>query len=164
MSNASSLPSDTDGAIRALYAELLSAWNDRDPGAFAALLTERGNVVGFDGSQLDGPAEVEASLRDIFGNHETAVYIGKVREVRLLGDGVVLLRAVAGMVPRGTSKINPAVNTVQSLVAAGKGDAWRIELFQNTPAAWHGRPAAVEALTAELQRELDARQSRGAGA
>jgi hypothetical protein len=36
------------------------------------------------------------------------------------------------------------------------GRCGRIHLFQNTPAAFHGRPDAVAALTAELQRESDA--------
>jgi hypothetical protein len=30
-----------------------------------------------------------------------------------------------------------------------------VELFQSTPAAFHVRPAAVEALTAELRKELE---------
>jgi hypothetical protein len=42
---------------------------------------------------------------------------------------------------------------VQTLVAVRQGDAWRIASFQNTPAAFHGRPEAVEELTREL-REL----------
>jgi hypothetical protein len=84
-----------------------------------------------------------------------------VREVRLLGPGTALLRAVAGMVPPGQTRVNPAVNAVQSLVGQQDGVRWRIALFQNTPAAFHGRPDAVTALTAELQQQWEA---TGAGA
>jgi hypothetical protein len=67
----------------------------------------------------------------------------------------MLLRAVAGMVPPGKSDLNPAVNTIHTLVAAGQGDQWQVELFQSTPAGFHGRPEASKALTAELQKELE---------
>jgi hypothetical protein len=56
------------------------------------------------------------------------------------------------MVAPGNSDINPTLNAVQSLVAVRRDDTWQIQLFQNTPAAFHGRPAEVEALTEELRR------------
>jgi hypothetical protein len=73
--------------------------------------------------------------------------------VRFLGADAALLRAVAGLVARDTNALNAAANSIQSLVAArrGQGSDWRIALFQNTPAAFHGRPEAVEALSAELK-------------
>jgi hypothetical protein len=46
------------------------------------------------------------------------------------------------------------VNAIQTLVAARRDGRWRVELFQNTPAAFHGRPEASEALTAELRGAL----------
>ena len=77
-----------------------------------------------------------------------------MREVRLVRDGVAILRAVVGMVPPGKTDINPAVNAVQSIVAVRENGAWRIALFQNTPAAYHGRPEASEELTTELRGAL----------
>jgi hypothetical protein len=56
------------------------------------------------------------------------------------------------MVPPGGSDINPAVNAIQSLVATKPDGEWRIVLFHNTPAAFHGRPEANTALTAELRQ------------
>lgn len=141
-------------AARELYAEILRCWNERNPGSFARLFTRNGNLVGFDGSQVDGHEAIEAHLVQVFGSHQTAAYIGKVREVKVLGQDVVLLRAVAGMVPPGGSDLNPAVNTVHSLVAANQGGQWRVELFHSTPAAFHGRPEASDTLTEELRREL----------
>ena len=84
--------------------------------------------------------------------HPTAPYIAKVREVRALAPGVALLRAVVGMVPPGQSEINPAVNAVQLLVAVNQVGEWRIAVFQNTPAQFHGRPELVQQLTDELRQ------------
>lgn len=143
-------------AVEALYRELLERWNQRDVGGFAALFAEDGNVVGFDGSQVDGRAEIESHLRWIFADHVTATYVAIVREVRRLAPEVAVLRAVVGMVPPGGADLNPAANAVQSLVAARQDGRWRIALFQNTPAAFHGRPEASERLTEELRQVLRA--------
>jgi len=48
----------------------------------------------------------------------------------------------------------PAVNAIQTLVAVCNDGEWRVALFQNTPAAFHGRPELAEALSAELREEL----------
>jgi uncharacterized protein (TIGR02246 family) len=147
---------NAEQAARSLYADLLRCWNQGDAGGFAALFVRQGNVVGFDGSQVDGQDRIETHLAQIFAPHQTAAYVGKVREVRLLGAEVVLLRAVAGMVPPKQSQLNPALNTIHTLVASKQRDRWRAELFQSTPAAFHGRPEAGQALAAELQAELEA--------
>jgi hypothetical protein len=67
------------------------------------------------------------------------------------------------MVPPGQTQVNPAVNAVQSLVVQQEGSRWRIHLFQNTPAAFHGRPEAAAALTSELQRQAGAAAQAGSG-
>ena len=148
--------SDSIDEVRTLYQRLLDAWNAQDASTYAELFAPAGSIVGFDGSPVDGRAAIEAHLRGIFGHHRTASYVGIVREVRPLGDGAVLLRAVAGMIPPGKTDINPATNAVQSLVAVRDGGRWSVALFHNTPAAFHGRPEAAEALTAELRAELGA--------
>lgn len=137
-----------------LYAALLSSWNGRDAAGFAAHFHPGGSIVGFDGSPVDSAPRIAAHLGEVFAHHATAAYVGKVREVRALGPDVALLRAVAGMVPPGQLRLNPAVNAVQTLIARRDGSAWRVELFQSTPAAFHGRPDAVAALTEELEQEL----------
>src|SRR5262245_17669211 len=126
--------------VRTLYRALLSRWNERDARGYSALFLDEGNVVGFDGSQMDGREAIEKSLTPIFASHPTRPYVGIVREVRSLAPDVLLLRAVAGMYPPETKRVDPAVNAVQSLIAVKRGSAWRIALFHNTPAAFHGRP------------------------
>ena len=141
--------------VCALYRQLLDSWNKRNANAFAALCIEDGDLVGFDGSQMTGQAEIASTLRQIFADHPTAAYVSKVRNVRFLTPEVAVLRAVAGMVPPGQSDINPAVNTVQTLVAIKRDSTWLVVLFQNTPAQFHGRPELVEQLTEELRQLLE---------
>lgn len=141
-----------EAAVGALYRKLLDCWNERDAGGMADLFTADGNSVGFDGSQLNGRGEIVTEMSRIFASHPTDTYVSTVREVRLLGQDGVLLRAVVGMVPPGQADINPAVNAVQSLVAAKTDHGWRIALFQNTPAQFHGRPEMAQRLTEELRR------------
>jgi uncharacterized protein (TIGR02246 family) len=145
----------TDGEVRDLYARLLDAWNRRDADAFATLFGDDGAMIGFDGSQAAGPA-IRDHLGPVFADHPTAAYVARVREVRSLAPGVALLRAAAGMVPPGGDDLNPDVNTLQTLLAARAGDGWRIVLFQNTPAEFHGRPDLTEQHLAELRPLLRA--------
>ncbi len=142
--------------VRSLYQEMLDCWNKRNADDFAVLFAEDGNSVGFDGSPLNGRGEIASVLRQIFADHPTAAYVGKVRGVRFLTPDVAVLRAVAGMVPPGQSDLNPAVNTVQTLVATKQDGQWRIAVFQSTPAAFHGRPELSEKLTEELRQVLRA--------
>ncbi len=140
--------------VRLLYRDWLEGWNEHNAVKMADLVAEDCNIVGFDGSQMNGRQEVETQLGKIFAHHQTAAYVEIVREVRLLSSDVAILRAVVGMVSPGQSDLNPAVNAIQSLVAVKQQGQWRIALFQNTPAAFHGRPELSEQLTAELRQAL----------
>ena len=140
--------------VESLYRSLLDRWNQRDAAGYGALFSEDGSLVGFDGSCVESAASISEHLRSIFADHRPATYVAKVREIRRLDSGVVLLRSVAGLVPPDGSDINPEVNAVQVLVAVLRDDGWRIAHFQNTPAAFHGRPEEAEALTAELRAVL----------
>ena len=148
-----SLPPD-ESEVRALYREMLDGWNRRSADDFAAAFAEDGYVIGFDGSQMAGQAEIASTLRQIFADHLTAPYVSKVREVRLLSPEVAVLRAVVGMVPPGQADLNPQLNAHQTLVAVKRDGRWRIALFQNTPAQFHGRPELVQQMTEELRQLL----------
>jgi uncharacterized protein (TIGR02246 family) len=140
--------------VRLLYLRLLDAWNRRSAADFAALFEEDGSQVGFDGSQVNGRSDIEAHLAQVFADHMTGRYVGKVRDARFLNPEIGILRAVAGMIPHGSKDINPDINAIQSLVVVKYGSQWRIALFQNTPAQFHGRPEAVNQLTQELRQLL----------
>lgn len=140
----------TRAEVVAVFAALVEAWNRRDPEGFANLFAPDGSTVGFDGSPMNGRGEIASTLRAIFADHQTATYVARIREVRALDADTTLLRAVAGMIPRGQTDLNPAANAVQSLVAVRESGQPRIALFHNTPAAFHGRPHLAESLTQEL--------------
>jgi uncharacterized protein (TIGR02246 family) len=143
--------SSDESAIRALYRQLLASWNARDATAFAAPFTNDAEVIGFDGSQMTGRDEIEATLKGIFADHETGAYVGLIRSVRLLTAEVAMLRAVSGVIPAGQDDLNQALNAQQTLIAVKGDGAWRIALYQNTPAQFHGRPDLVQHLTDELR-------------
>jgi len=137
--------------VSALYHALLDAWNRHDAAGYAALFADDGYVIGFDGSEMRGRDDIEQNLGTIFADHETGRYVSKVRAERILARDVAMLSAVAGLVPAGKSDLNPQLNAIQTLVARREDGGWRILQFQNTPAQFHGRPEAAEALTNELR-------------
>ncbi|MEA2414553.1 MAG: hypothetical protein QOI58_1210 [Thermoanaerobaculia bacterium] len=142
--------------IRDLYELMIAGWNAGDAAAMTRDFADDGQIVGFDGSEVSGREQIASHLAGIFANHRVASYVTLIREMRALAPDVVLLRAHAGMVPPGKSEINRATNAVQTLIAVKHGDRWQIVLFQNTPAAWHGRENDANALTEELQAIVDA--------
>jgi uncharacterized protein (TIGR02246 family) len=140
--------------VTALYQQLLDAWNKRSARGMADVFTEDGEMIGFDGSRSIGREEIFSHLKPIFEHHPTARFVSKVKSVRFLTSDIAILRAIAGMVPPGQSDINPNVNTHHTLVAVMNEGTWRIQLFQNTPAQFHGRPELVEQMTEELRQLL----------
>lgn len=147
-------PSTDERAVRALYRRLLDGWNARDAEAMAAPFAEDCHVIGFDGGQMFGRAEMAATMAAIFADHLTAEYVALVRGVRFLTPDVAILRADTGLLPRGQPDLNPNLNARQTVVAVRSDGVWRIALFQNTPAQLHGRPDLAAQLTNELRAEL----------
>src|SRR4051812_37422489 len=140
--------------VQNLYHILIDAWNKHDAKRMAEQFTEQGVQIGFDGSKVIGQEEILLHLQPIFEDHPTAPFVTKVKDIRPLGTDAVILHAIAGMVPPGKTDIEPAVNAHQTLVAVRKNHGWCIELFQNTPAQFHGRPELVEEMTEELRQLL----------
>src|SRR5258708_22629914 len=114
--NSGQLNGGTIEAVRDLYAQLLTAWNDRDADRFGSLFAADGESVGFDGTQSHGP-QIGEHLKTVFAGHPTAAYLANVRHVRAVGPGAAVLRAIVGMVPRGGDELKPDVNAVQTLLA-----------------------------------------------
>lgn len=138
--------------INTLYQKLIQSWNKRDAKGMAELFTDQGIQIGFDGSKVIGEAEILSHLTPIFENHPTAPFVTKVKDIRAIGTDAAILQAIAGMIPPGKTDIEPSVNALQTLVAVKKNSVWHIELFQNTPAQFHGRPELVEQMTNELRQ------------
>jgi uncharacterized protein (TIGR02246 family) len=147
-------PATGEAEVRTRYRDLLDAWNRRDAEGFAAAFIASGSTIGFDGSQYDGRETIAREIGNLFANHQTGTYIGKIRDVQFVTADVAILRAISAVVPAGQSDLNPATNALQTLVAVRRDDGWRIALFQNTPAQYHGRPALAQQLTEELRQLL----------
>lgn len=136
-----------------IYRRLIRSWNDCSTLRFTALLADHATVVGFDGTTLQGRDAVYEHLDSLFTSHEPPRFIAKIRTIRNLAGEVYFLQAVAGMVHHGQDSVDPALLAIQSLVVRKNG-SWLVEHFQNTPAAYHGRPEDREELTRELDLEL----------
>ncbi|MFC5751338.1 SgcJ/EcaC family oxidoreductase [Actinomadura rugatobispora] len=145
-------------AVRDLYRRVLEGWNARDAQAFAAPFRQDGFTVGFDGTVHAGRAAIAEQIGATFADHATGSYVGKIQDVRLVGPGAAVLRAVAGMVPPGGDDLRPDLNSVQTITAAQTMGVWRVAVFHNTPAQFHGRPHLAQALTEELRETLRARR------
>jgi uncharacterized protein (TIGR02246 family) len=141
-------PQDTQ--IRALYARYLAGWNQRSGVTVSSVFADDGELIDLDGTLRSGRLSIAADMRRMFAEHATPTFVGVVRSVRRLADGVVLLHAVAGMVPPGADGVDPALHTVHALTAVEDAGRWKIALLQSTPARYGGRADAVAALTAEL--------------
>src|SRR5262249_60703266 len=99
-------PAD-EKAVRALYEDILKAWNSRDGEAFAAPFAEDGAAIGFDGSEHSGRSGIAADMSRIFADHPTGRDVWKVRSVRLPGSDAPVLRAISRLVPAGEAGLAP---------------------------------------------------------
>jgi len=142
-------PQDTQ--IRALYARYLAGWNQRSGVTVSSVFADDGELIDLDGTIRSGRLSIAADMRRMFAEHATPTFVGIVRSVRRLADGVVVLHAVAGMVPPGAEGVDPSLHTVHALTAVEDAGRWKIALLQSTPARFGGRADAVAALTAELE-------------
>jgi uncharacterized protein (TIGR02246 family) len=154
MTNTPAGTSGSEAEVRELYRKLLEAWDKRNARDYAMLFAPDAILVGFDGTQVFGQKDIGAHISQVFSHHQTARYVSIVRGVRTVTSDVMALSAVTGMVPPDKTDIKPDVNAVQSMVAVRRGSDWHVALFQNTPAAFHGRPNDTKALTEELRGVL----------
>lgn len=140
--------------VRALYRQIINAWNRRSSHAIADLFDADGVVIQCDGLELKGRAEIMFGHAQLFGEHHTGAFVGKVRSVIFPDADVAVLRASAGMVMPGETDFDSRLNAVQTLVAARHDGRWQVVLFQNTPAQFKDRPGEAAALADELRRQL----------
>ncbi len=136
--------------VEDLYRQLIEAWNSRDAEAFAALFILDGEAVDSDGTQHTGRGAIVEQVRAIFATHDTPPFVTKIVGVTTVTTDVAIVRAIAGMVPRGTTELDPQLHSIQRLTAVFRGGDWRIALLQSTPARLED-PDDLTRLTTELQ-------------
>ena len=142
----------SDGTLRDLYRKLLDAWNTRRASGMSELFAEDGIVIGFDGSSMRGPQEIEEQIGAVFRDHDTGAYVHKIEGMSFPNPSVGVLTAIVAMTPAGADDIQPDLNALQTLVVGNKESGPRIFLFQNTPLALHGRPEVRDDITEEMRK------------
>jgi uncharacterized protein (TIGR02246 family) len=122
-----------EAAVRALYQPLMDGWNQGSGDAFAAVFTEGGDLVGFDGTHLKGRQEIAPFHQQLFDKWlKGSRLVGQVKDVRLLHPDVALMHAVGGTVLRGKSEPVPERDSIQTLVATRQDGEWCLVAFLNT--------------------------------
>jgi uncharacterized protein (TIGR02246 family) len=125
-------PAD-DAAVRALYQELMDAWNRGSGTAFAAGFTDDGDLVAFDGTHFKGREEIAPFHQQLFDKWlKGSRLVGRVEDVRFLSPEVAVMHAVGSTVMRGKREPSPERDSIQTLVAVREGGQWRLAAFQNT--------------------------------
>jgi uncharacterized protein (TIGR02246 family) len=136
-------PAD-EAAVRGLYQQLMDGWSQGSGEAFAAVFTEDGDLVAFDGTHFKGRKEIAPFHQELFDKWMRGTrLVGQVKDVRFLSPDVAIMHAVGGTVMRGKTKPSPERDSIQTLVATRQGGEWRLAAFQNTRVHPMGRNAAA---------------------
>lgn len=131
-----------ESVVRALYQQLMDGWNQGSGAAFAAVFTDDGDLVAFDGTHLKGREQIAAAQQRLFDKFLKGTrLVGKVERVRFLGPDTAVLHAVGNTVMRRKSRPSPERASIQTLVAVHRDDQWRLAAFQNTRIRPMGRDA-----------------------
>jgi len=150
-------PAD-EAAVRSLYQHLMAGWNRGGGESFAAVFTEDGDLVAFDGKRFKGRKEIGPFHQQLFDRWMKGTrLVGQVEDVRFLSPDVAVMHAVGGTVMPGKTKPSPERDSIQTLVATRQGAEWRIAAFQNTrvrPIDRNAVPFLVWTLTDWLWKAL----------
>ena len=120
-------------AVRDLYRELMDGWNRGSGEDFAAVFTEDGDLVAFDGTHFEGRAEIAPFHQELFDKWLKGTrLVGRVKDVRFLSPDVALMHAVGSTIMPGKSEPAPERDSIQTLVATRQNGEWRLAAFQNT--------------------------------
>ena len=133
-----------EAAVRGLYQQLMDGWNRGSGHGFAAVFTEDGDLVAFDGTHFKGRKEIALFHQQLFDKWMKGTrLVGQVEHVRFLNPDVALLHAVGGTIMRGKTEPSPERDSIQTLVATRQGGEWRLAAFQNTRVRSIGRDAVA---------------------
>lgn len=124
--------STDEAAIRAVFQQLLEAWNRGDGMAYGALFTDDADYITFDGSHLQGREDIARSHQQLFDTYlKGSRLVGQVTGVRFLGPDVALLHATGGTVTARKSTPSPERASIQTLLATRQNGEWRFTAFHN---------------------------------
>ncbi len=125
-------PAD-EAAVRGLYQELMDGWNRGSGEDFAAVFTDDGDLIAFDGTHFKGREEIVPFHQQLFDKWLKGTrLVGKINDVRFLSPDVAVMHAVGSTVMRGKDEPSPERDSIQTLVATRRDGEWRLAAFQNT--------------------------------
>jgi uncharacterized protein (TIGR02246 family) len=126
--------SSDEAAVREVYQRFMEAWNRGSGAGLAEVFTEDGDLVGFDGTHLQGPQEIGPFHQQLFDKWlKGSRLLVQVTGVRFLSPDVALMHAVGRTVMRGEQAPTPERDSIQTLVVTRQeGGDWRLAAFQNT--------------------------------
>lgn len=131
-----------EAALRALYQQLMDAWNDGSAAAFAAAFTEDGDLIAFDGTHFAGRNEITTSHQELFDKWMKGTrLVGSVERVRFVRPDVAGMHAIDGTILRHRTKPAPERASIQTLIAARTEGQWLLTAFHNTRIRPIGRNA-----------------------
>jgi uncharacterized protein (TIGR02246 family) len=145
---------ENETVVRALYQQLIEAWGDTD--AYAALFTEDGDYVAFDGSHARGRTEIARAHRPLFEGilkGSRLVEVGIPLEVRFLSADVALIHSGGAVLRARQKKPSRRAISVQTLVAVKHEDQWLFAAFQNTRYRPFAQTLLGKILTSRAVRE-----------
>ena len=122
-----------EAAVRTLYQQLIEAWGNTD--TYAALFTEDGDYIAFDGSHARGRTEIARAHRPLFEGilkGSLLVEVGIPVEVHFLSPGVALVHSGGAVLRARQKKPSRRAISVQTLVAVKQEGRWLFASFQNT--------------------------------
>jgi uncharacterized protein (TIGR02246 family) len=129
-----------EAEVRALYQQLIDAWNKGSGEAWAAAFAENGDLVAFDGTHFSGRQEIAPFHQRLFETYLKGTrLVGQVKSVRFLSPDIALIHAVGGTIMRGKSTPSPERDSIQTLVATRDRGKWSLAAFQNTRVRPMGR-------------------------
>lgn len=147
-----------EAAVRAVYQQLMDAWNAGSGERFAAGFQQDGDLVAFDGTHFRGREEIAGFQQELFDKWmKGSRLVGEVEAVRFLSADVAVMHAVGNTIARRKSRPARERASIQTLVAVRDEDGWRLAAFQNTrvrPIGDNGRTFLAWALFDRLWRLL----------
>jgi uncharacterized protein (TIGR02246 family) len=122
-----------EAAVRALYQQMMDAWDAGSGDRFAAPFASDGDFVAFDGVHFRRREQIAAFHQQLFDKWmKGSCLVGSVETVRFVAPDVAVVHAVGNTVMRGKSRPAPERESIQTLVAVREQGAWRLAAFHNT--------------------------------
>jgi uncharacterized protein (TIGR02246 family) len=122
-----------EAPIRALYTQLIEAYNRGDATGAAASFAPDGALITGDATRYVTRAEIERYLFRLLAKLPKGTqFIATITDVRFAGSDIAVLTSEGGWLFPGESAISDKNQGIQTLVARKDKGTWRTVLFQRT--------------------------------